>query len=81
MLVLSKTLFLLEPVVLTIYTAIVIAATATNKPIISIGFLLFLDLCIRRLRDGIITTSNFIYLSVSILAESESAGNIQTICG
>jgi len=81
MLVLSRTLFLLELPVLIIYTTIVIAATATKKPVISIGFLLFLDLCIRRLRDGIITTLNFVYLSVSILAESESAGNMLTICG
>ena len=72
MLVLSKTLFLLEPLVLVLimYTTIVIAATATKKPIISIGFLLFLDLCIRRLCVGIITISDIIYLSVSMSVES-----------
>jgi hypothetical protein len=56
MLVLSKTLFLPEPLeppepleFITKYAAIIIAAIATKKPIISIDFLLFLDLYLRTL--------------------------------
>jgi hypothetical protein len=82
MLVLSKTLVLLEPLLpIMLYATIIIAATATKKPTISIGFLLFRDLCIRRLRGDIITISGIIYFSISISAESERVENIQTICG
>jgi hypothetical protein len=88
MVVVSKTLLLLGPFVpsgplefIKAYATTVIAAIATKKPIISFGFLLFLYLYLRTLRFGIITTLNIIYLSVSMAAESESAGNMQTICG
>jgi hypothetical protein len=67
MLVTSETVFLFETVGLleplefiTIYAAIAIAATATKKPAISIGFLLFLDLCIRRRCDGITTVPHIV---------------------
>jgi hypothetical protein len=60
MLVVNKTLFLLEgelPEFITMYAATDIAATATRTPAISIDFLLRLDLCIRRRCGDIVPVS------------------------